>query len=151
MFLIRHATAGSRSRWEGDDSLRPLTSRGKDQAKAVAKLLARRKVTVVASSPFTRCVQTVVPLAEQKGLTVERDKRLEEGADLAGALEVVFASDHQALCFHGDLIPAIMGTLVDRGMKAVAPLRCQKGSVWEIELRHGKPVGATYHPPAARA
>jgi 8-oxo-dGTP diphosphatase len=151
VFLIRHATAGSRSRWEGDDSLRPLTSRGKSQAKAVAKLLSRRTVTLVASSPFTRCMQTVAPLAEQKGLTVERDKRLEEGAELGGALEVVLASDHQALCLHGDLIPAIMASLVEDGMQAAAPLRCQKGSVWEIELRHGEPVRAKYHPPEARA
>jgi 8-oxo-dGTP diphosphatase len=147
VFLIRHASAGSRSRWQGDDSLRPLTSRGKSQAKSVAKLLARRKVTLVASSPFTRCVETVAPLAEKKGLTVERDKRLAEGAELAGALEVVLAADNQALCLHGDLIPAVMASLVDRGMKAVAPLRCQKGSVWEIDLRHGRPVRAEYHPP----
>lgn len=150
VFLIRHANAGSRSRWQGDDGFRPLNARGRQQASAVAELLAGRGVTKVVSSPATRCVQTVEPLADALGLRVKVDKRLAEGADLAGALDVVTARGHLAICAHGDLIPEIMAVFVGRGMRAEAPARCQKGSVWEIELRGGRPVEATYHPPVAR-
>ena len=151
VFLIRHAIAGSRSRWQGEDSLRPLNARGRQQAAGVAELLAPRGVTRVVSSPATRCVQTVEPLAETLGVEVKLDKRLAEGGRLDDALDVVFARpDHLAACAHGDLIPEIMAELVRRGMQATAPQRCQKGSVWEIELRDGQPVEARYHPPAGR-
>jgi 8-oxo-dGTP diphosphatase len=155
VFLVRHSNAGSRSRWKGDDSLRPLNGRGRQQAQAVADLLAGRGVTKVVSSPATRCVQTVEPLAEVLGLTVKVDKRLAEGGRLDDALDVVLVrrqSSKQSLviCAHGDLIPEIMATFVGRGMRAKAPGRCQKGSVWEIELHGGQPVEATYHPPVAR-
>jgi len=151
VFLIRHAIAGSRSRWQGDDALRPLNARGRRQAAAIAELVAGHGVTKVVSSPATRCVQTVEPLAAALGLEVKVDKRLVEGGSLDHALDVVLAGRRdQALCAHGDLIPAIMETLVARGMQAVAPQRCQKGSVWQIELRGGRPVTAEYHPPPAR-
>jgi hypothetical protein len=83
---------------------------------------------------------------------VKVDKRLTEGGPLDDALDVVLRgrNGHLAACAHGDLIPEIMAELVRRGMKAKAPQRCQKGSVWEIELRAGKPVEATYHPPVGR-
>jgi broad specificity phosphatase PhoE len=151
VFLIRHANAGSRSRWKGDDSLRPLSTRGQRQAKAVARLLDDRGVTRVTSSPATRCVQTVAVLAADLGLEVDKDKRLSEGADLSGALDIVLGTgDGQAFCAHGDLIPEIMAYLVGEGMRAQAPLRCQKGSVWEIDLRDGRPYKARYHAPEGR-
>ena len=150
MFLVRHAIAGSRSRWKGDDNLRPLNGRGRQQAQALADLLADRGVTKVVSSPATRCVQTVEPLAEALGLTVRIDKRLAEGASLDDALDVLRGEASLVLCAHGDVIPEIMATFTKRGMRAIAPQRCQKGSTWEIELRDGRPVEATYHPPATR-
>ena len=55
------------------------------------------------------------------------------------------------LCAHGDLIPELMHRLVQRGHAGRGPGRCQKGSVWEIEL-DGRQAGhrpATTGPPAA--
>jgi 8-oxo-dGTP diphosphatase len=156
VFLVRHANAGSRSHWKGDDALRPLNGRGRRQAQAVADLLADRGVKKVVSSPATRCVETVEPLADAIGVPVKIDKRLAEGARLDDALDVLFAPRRGArpslaICAHGDLIPEIMAALVARGMRAKAPGRCQKGSVWEIELHGGRPVEATYHPPVGRS
>jgi phosphohistidine phosphatase SixA len=145
VFLIRHANAGSRSKWQGDDALRPLNGRGRRQAEIIAELLGDRRIARILSSPATRCIQTVEPLAAARGLEIGVDKRLAEGGPLDHALEVVLHHDAQALCAHGDLIPEIMDALVRRGMKATAPGRCQKGSIWEIELRAGEPVEARYH------
>jgi 8-oxo-(d)GTP phosphatase len=33
LVLVRHASAGDRPEWEGDDRLRPLDKRGRKQAK----------------------------------------------------------------------------------------------------------------------
>jgi 8-oxo-dGTP diphosphatase len=151
VFLIRHAQAGRRSSWQGVDRARPLSRRGKEEAKRIAKVVGGRRVRRVLSSPAVRCVQTVTPLAADAGVDVEVDKRLREGGTVKGAMELMLkAPDGTALCAHGDLIPAVMQRLADDGMKVDAPQRCQKGSVWEIELHRGRPTRATYHPPGGR-
>ena len=40
MVTIRHADAGRRERWQGDDRLRPLGKKGRRQAEALARTLA---------------------------------------------------------------------------------------------------------------
>jgi 8-oxo-dGTP diphosphatase len=149
LYLIRHAAAGRRSSWKGDDADRPLSKRGKEQAASIADHLARSRVSHVLSSPAVRCVQTVTPLAKRAHREVISDKRMAEGARVRDALDVVLsAKNGTVICAHGDLIPAIMQHLADHGMKVLAPQRCQKGSIWEIQLRQGKPAKATYHPPS---
>jgi phosphohistidine phosphatase SixA len=151
-FLIRHAHAGRRSAWAGDDQLRPLSARGADQAQGIALLLADRGITRVASSPATRCIETVEPLAVDLGLEVEIDKRLAEGSDPGDVVELVLkGAGSQALCAHGDLIPDVVAALVAAGMKAPNASRCQKGSVWEIDVDLGRAVRGRYRPPATRS
>jgi len=150
VFLIRHAHAGNRSSWRGEDVERPLSERGRDQARGLIDLLSDRDITLITSSPAQRCIETVEPLAQALGLRVELDKRLAEGSALRPALDVAMdAGAGHVLCAHGDLIPALMQRLVNQGMRASAPQRCQKGSVWEIELDGGRPVKARYRPPPA--
>jgi 8-oxo-dGTP diphosphatase len=147
VYVIRHAHAGNRSSWRGEDAERPLSSRGHLQAKLLGQLLGCDHISRVISSPARRCIQTVEPLAEARGVKVRTDKRLAEGASVREAYDLLVAHDHQVLCAHGDLIPALMDRLVERGLRATGPERCQKGSVWEIELERGKPVKARYRPP----
>jgi broad specificity phosphatase PhoE len=147
VFLIRHAHAGNRSSWRGEDGGRPLSQRGHAQAQGLIDLLGKRGITLITSSPAQRCVETVEPLAQALGLEVELDKRLAEGSPVQPAFEVLMgAGPGHVLCAHGDLIPSLMQRLVDEGMRASAPERCQKGSVWEIELDQGNPVKARYRP-----
>ena len=42
LFLVRHAKAGNRSEWQGDDHIRPLTPKGWRQAEAIALLRRAR-------------------------------------------------------------------------------------------------------------
>jgi phosphohistidine phosphatase SixA len=44
IFLVRHAHAGKRSEWEGDDAARPLSERGAAQTAAITALLADRRL-----------------------------------------------------------------------------------------------------------
>ena len=39
--LVRHAHAGNRSAWRGDDRVRPLSAKGRAQADAIADALER--------------------------------------------------------------------------------------------------------------
>src|SRR5207302_2782924 len=79
LLLIRHAKAGSRREWLGDDQLRPVSHTGATQAESLIPLLAPFGVRRVLSSPFVRCVQTVEPLARAAGIEVEVVEELAEG------------------------------------------------------------------------
>jgi 8-oxo-(d)GTP phosphatase len=105
LLVIRHARAGKRSQWVGDDRLRPLDKRGAKQARALVDALARFEITRVLSSPYDRCVQTVEPLAAARGLFVEardelgEDRQSHDGVELASSL----AGEPVAICVHAGL------------------------------------------------
>jgi len=155
LYIVRHAHAGSRRSWDADDAQRPLSDRGQRQAEHVVKLLGDEPVALVLSSPAVRCVQTVVPLAEHRGLTVHDDPLLFEGSDAGKAvlhlLAQARATDGDVVaCSHGDLIPRALGLLVGDGMEIVGdegPALSKKGSTWAIEVSKGRARRGRYLPP----
>ena len=97
LLLIRHARAGDRHAWDGDDRVRPVDDRGRLQSVALVEALADFKIDRIVSSPYLRCVQTVEPLAEALGLEIELDEQL--GATrLHDVGEVLSASARRARC-----------------------------------------------------
>ncbi|MEP7180254.1 MAG: NUDIX hydrolase, partial [Pseudonocardiales bacterium] len=70
ILLVRHAKAGKRSEWRGEDRLRPLDPLGAQQARELAEFLRRFAPQRVISADVTRCMQTVEPLAASLGLDV---------------------------------------------------------------------------------
>lgn len=149
IFLVRHGHAGARATWSGDDSLRPLSKRGTDQAAYLVKLLGDRPVGRLYSSPFLRCVETIQPLAAHFGLEVKTRDVLAERADPHEAIDFLLdrAKHDPVACSHGDLIPKIIRRLIAAGMRTDDANISQKGSVWEIDVEKGKAVRARYHPP----
>lgn len=105
MLLLRHAAAGSRAEWEGDDRLRPLDARGRRQAEALVDRYGGLRVDAIYASPYRRCVETVLPLAAARGLPVlEREELAEErqGADGIALVRRLAATD-AVVCGHGGL------------------------------------------------
>lgn len=153
-FLLRHAHAGSRKSWNGDDTLRPLTDRGRRQSAAIARYLSERGIDRILTSRYRRCVETVEPLADLTGVAFEEDPDLTEGADTASVLDGLHTmGESVVMCSHGDVIPALLGGLQRRGLELRshdADLRCAKGSIWEVTIDEGVPTVATYHPPPPR-
>ena len=78
LYLVRHAKAGDRAAWKGDDRLRPLSKEGRRQADSLARLLARLTTGELVSSPYERCLQTVQPLSSVLRQPVREDERLGE-------------------------------------------------------------------------
>lgn len=113
--LLRHASAGDRDAWPGDDRLRPLDAHGRAQAAALRDVLLARGVRRVLSSPYVRCTQTVAPL----DLDIEPDGRLAEGAPLAGVLELLRQVEDTVACTHGDVIETVLGRSLAKGAGAV--------------------------------
>jgi len=113
--LLRHASAGDRDEWEGDDRLRPLDQRGRAQAEALRDVLLARGVRHAVSSPYVRCTQTVAPL----GLEIVPDDRLAEGAPRDATIELLRSLDDAVACTHGDVIEAVLGHSLEKGRGVV--------------------------------
>jgi phosphohistidine phosphatase SixA/8-oxo-dGTP pyrophosphatase MutT (NUDIX family) len=148
-YLVRHAKAGGRDAWPGDDRSRPLSKAGRRQAKGLVRILSSRIIERILSSPAHRCTETVAPLADQRGLPIEECDELLEGAPLAGVLGVLdeLRSTPSVLCAHGDLIPAVIEDLEARRALVGPDRGWKKGSVWVLEREAGLVVRATYVPP----
>ena len=148
IYIVRHAKAGKRSEWDDDDILRPLSKTGWKQAELVAEQLKKLSITSLVSSPATRCMQTLEPLAKLTKLEVEVDKRLIEFGDIADMLEIAEeVEDSTVLSSHGDMIPELIKTLERRGMKIDSKPDWRKGSVWVIERTNRGFKSATAWPP----
>jgi 8-oxo-dGTP diphosphatase len=115
VILLRHASAGDRTAWQGDDRLRPLDERGRKQALALVDRLRARGVERVVSSPYVRCTQTVAPL----GLEIVPDERLAEGAPVEETLELLRNLDAAVACTHGDVIENVLGHSLKKGAGVV--------------------------------
>lgn len=149
ILLIRHASAGDRYRWGGDDADRPLDERGVAEAAALVELLDDRPVTAVLSSSAARCQQTVAPIARRNGIEVEvHDALGEGGADRATLLVRRLAgADAEAttvLCSHADVIPEVLRDLIMGGMHVSGGRGCAKASVWELTVDEGEVVHGHY-------
>ena len=151
LYLVRHAKAGSRVAWEQPDDLRPLSRVGREQAAALARVLAGRPVERILSSRFVRCVQTVQPLADERSLPVEWAEGLAEEArdDEVIALLKEVSKTEAVLCTHGNIVPVVLDHLAGQGVTFHdAPHVWQKGSVWMLETDgEGGFTDARYVPP----
>jgi len=151
LYVVRHAHAGTRGEWDGPDEERPLSERGRRQARALVETLAEAGVTRLVSSPYRRCIQTLEPLAEVSGLAVVVDDRLAEGTGFAPAMDLAeeLSSEPAVLCSHGDVIPDLLEALVRRGLELQDPARWPKASTWVLTRdEHGFVKGRFLPPPA---
>ena len=73
LVVLRHACAGRKQDWDGDDLLRPLDARGEAETLALLSLLTCFEPVRVISSPALRCTATVAPYAAHIGAPVEVD------------------------------------------------------------------------------
>ena len=145
-YFVRHAKAGNRARWEGNDRERPLSKSGFKQAEALVSVLGPNPISAIWSSPYLRCVQTVEPLARSRKLKVQETRHLAEGARLKGAYRFIEDPDldDAVLCTHGDVILELLDDLIRRRIVKSSQAALDKGSAWVVEVDDGLPVGARY-------
>ena len=109
LVLVRHAKAGDRDEWHGDDGLRPLDAKGRKQARRLVGVLAELPVRRIVTSPYLRCVQTVEPLAAARDIAIEHAPELGEQRqylDAEAFLRALIAADAVA-CVHGGIEHAL--------------------------------------------
>lgn len=115
IIALRHGKAIAREDWDGTDAARPLTSRGKKQANAIVGPLLAFGARKIVSSPATRCVKTVAPLAAALGRKIDKSPLLSQDAWEEGISDVrtivgerVRSRKPAVLCSHGPLLPEIL-------------------------------------------
>ena len=148
-FVVRHAKAGDRDKWSGDDTLRPLTGKGRKQAEQLVALLQPFEVSSIHSSAYLRCVETVEPLATARRLQVTKSRALEEGRGLSGLRGFLSdpALDNAVLCTHGDITFELVEDLVANRVIKAGDGGYDKGSTWMLEVDgDGTPKRAQFIP-----
>lgn len=151
ILIVRHGTAGSKSRYKGDDRLRPLDKRGRAQAESlVGQLLAFGADRLYAADRL-RCHQTLGPTAEELGVRIENESLLTEEAyadDRKPArrriLEIAAAEGTPAICTQGRVIPDLIDWWCERDGIRPDKSRNRKGSTWVMSSWQGRLVAADH-------
>lgn len=156
MVVVRHALAGTPEEWVGDDRERPLDACGVRQAASLAELLPLFGVHRLHAADRTRCMQTLMPLAEKLRTEIKPEPTLSEEAyeaDSEAGYERLRKLGRKtgaihALCSQGGVIPPAL-----RRWAAVDGVRLpdsdnRKGSVWVLTTHDGDLVAADYIPSA---
>ncbi|HEX3268811.1 MAG TPA: phosphoglycerate mutase family protein, partial [Gaiellaceae bacterium] len=116
----------------------PLDDRGWRQTEGLVETLADYPIDRLVSSGHLRCIQTLEPLAAERGLPIEERRELQEGATREEALALMAElGDRAALCTHGDVLQELFG---EAG---------RKGATRVVELRDGEPAVLEYLAPPA--
>jgi 8-oxo-(d)GTP phosphatase len=155
VLLVRHGTAGERSKWTGDDRLRPLDERGRIQAEGLVRILSRFEVREIFSADFVRCVETVQPLADSVGLSIKEEPLLSELGYPGNEDEAIAMMRHlgsadaaTVACTQGDVIPDLLGRMAaEDHVDLPQSLLYKKGSTWVLSFDGDRLFGADYIPP----
>ncbi|HUH14421.1 MAG TPA: histidine phosphatase family protein [Gaiellaceae bacterium] len=86
LFLVRHAHSDAGE----PDELRPLSARGREEARALAERLAAEAApSLVIASPLLRARETAAAIAKASGAELRVDDRLAPGAVASDVLEAI--------------------------------------------------------------
>jgi len=164
VIAVRHGKAVAPGLWDGPDSTRPLMQRGVDQANAISSALAAYSPEKIISSPATRCVATVEPLAGLMQLPIKQSPLISQDAfedgmsDVAAVVAKRIKKKHSVvLCSHGPVLPhiiseiaAMTGTPADDQLRQSASLDTGSFTVVHVSRNHPKSgiVAVETHSPA---
>jgi 8-oxo-dGTP diphosphatase len=151
LLIVRHGTAGSKSRYKGDDRKRPLDKHGRAQAESLVGVLLAFGANVLHAADRARCHQTIEPLAEELGATIHNEPLLTEEAYAENrkaarhrVLEIAAAGGTPVICTQGRVIPDLIAWWCERDGVRPDKSRNRKGSTWVMSLADGRVVAADH-------
>ncbi len=160
LIVARHASAGRKADWPGEDAARPLDDQGEADARVLAGLLACfAPAARVISSPALRCTETVRPYAEEFGGTVEAQASLVpfgRSPDFPSRTEQAEALRHlllslveqrrpAVLCLHRENLPEVLAQVCAAlGAASAVPAdpALPKGGFWVAHVIRDELGGA---------
>lgn len=118
VIALRHAKATPRSEWDRSDASRPLTDRGRKQAKSIVGPLRAFGVRRIVTSDAVRCVETVTPLAKALGRKPVQTEKISQDAWEDGESDLrsvvgrrIRAGKPAVLCSHGPVLPGLLSEI----------------------------------------
>jgi len=151
--LVRHAKAGRKARYRGDDRARPLEKLGRAQAEALVPLLLAFGAERVHAADRVRCVQTIAPLADELGVSVTPEPLLTEeaysadpDAALARMHDISTRSRIHAVCSQGKVIPPLLSRWAEFDAVPMPATRNRKGSTWVLSSYDGRLIALDHIP-----
>jgi 8-oxo-dGTP pyrophosphatase MutT (NUDIX family)/broad specificity phosphatase PhoE len=155
VLLVRHAKAGSRKDWKGEDTMRPLSGAGRRQAGALAPFLALFGPERLLTAPPLRCRDTVVPLADRLGGAPIEDEPLlgedsywaEPEAGRRLLRELADRPGVTLIASQGGVIPDLVGTLAKSAGIDPDNVPAKKAATWVLTVGDGEVRAADYYGP----
>jgi 8-oxo-dGTP diphosphatase len=151
VMIVRHGTAGSKSRYKGDDRKRPLDKHGRAQAESLVGVLLAFGADTLYAADRVRCHQTLEPLAEELGTAIHTAPLLTEeeypGSRKAArrrVLEIAASGGTPVICTQGKVIPDLIAWWCERDGVRPDRSRNRKGSAWVMSLADGRLVAADH-------
>jgi 8-oxo-(d)GTP phosphatase len=151
VLVVRHGTAGTKSRFSGDDTQRPLDKRGRAQAEALVPQLLAFGATDVYAADRVRCHQTVEPLAAELGVPIHNETNLTEESYAKSpkrgrqrVMQIATQPGTPVICTQGKVIPDLIAWWCERNGLTPDKSRNNKGSTWVLSLSAGRLVAADH-------
>lgn len=136
LYLLRHADAGDPAAWKGDDARRPLSPKGRKQARRTGRWLAelRRRPDRILTSPKDRALETATIVAGALDVEPVVEQRLGGPLDRNVLAAIVADARRQGelrrlmLVGHDPDFSKLASTL------AGGPIALKKGALARIDL-----------------
>jgi len=145
--LLRHAKAGRRTQWQGDDRLRPLDKAGRLQARELPAFLSAFTPVSVVSADRVRCVQTLEPFAVATGMDLAISPAFSDESYLDDPeatrnelLALAKSLPAAVVCSQGIAVPGLVTDLT-----GLEDTRARKGAAWVLSFADGAVVSADYY------
>ena len=168
--LVRHARAGHRESYQGEDAGRPLDAKGRKQADALLTEILPFAPRSVHSAPLVRCRSTVAPVAAALGIGVIDEPALSEDAyrddpahsrrrlvELATGMPdgrwcdadlepVPNDGGSTVICSQGGVIPGVIKSLASRWEARLPPMATPKAAFWVLSFDGRRLIQADRYP-----
>jgi len=151
LIILRHAKALERGDWDGDDSLRTLSELGVEQAESLIEHLRAFSIDEIYTSNYTRCVQTITPLANERKLSFTQVPNLnEENFEYDPERSISFANalkqdeKNILICSHNPVIPTMLRGILNTKLKNKELIKLEPGDAWVVHRVRGEIVGIDY-------
>ena len=151
LIILRHTKALERGDWDGDDSKRTLDERGLQQSEQLVHQLKPFALDEIYTSNYTRCVQTVTPLGQSRGLSIteipnlnEEMFRLDPERSISFANAVKQDEKNILICSHNPVIPTMLRGILNTKLKNKDLIKLEPGDAWVVHRVRGEIVALDF-------
>lgn len=155
MLIVRHAKAGRKQGYQGDDLARPLDRNGRAQAESLVDLLTAFAPGELYSAPPVRCTQTLEPFAAESGLAIAEEPTVSErayardpGAAHRRIREIALRGEETGripvVCSQGGVIPDLSAWWAEADGVRLPAARNRKASTWVLTTAGGRLLTADH-------